>query len=214
MAGRDGAADLEFERVKELTLALLLLASWTERAGPVEVRRSWKGYPFEVLDALAAEGLIAGSHGSKAVTLTRAGVERASLLLAEGGSAVRPIHGEALAPATVRSRPVPTPAAAPSGGPTARQSQYLAYIHHYTRLHGLPPSENEIARRFGVAGPSTHRMVLSLEARGFLAREPGQPRSLRVLVPPDDLPELGEARPGTFHPTPARPIAPRRVLLR
>lgn len=197
-AGGD-AADREFERVKELTLALLLLTSWVERVGPVQVTPSWKGYPFDVLDALAQEGLIAGSPRSRSVTLTQEGVARASRLLAGGGLALRPIAGEPARPegAAQRGR---------RGAPTPRQAQYLAYIHHYTRLHGLPPSENEIADRFGVSGPSAHRMVVSLEARGLLAREPGQPRSLRVLVPWEALPELSEPRPGMFHPTPLRPL--------
>ena len=36
--------------IKELTLLLIYLTSWQEDAGLTKVQRSWKGYPFEVLD--------------------------------------------------------------------------------------------------------------------------------------------------------------------
>lgn len=73
---------------------------------------------------------------------------------------------------------------------TRRQGQYLAYIHTYTRLHRQPPSEAEIAAYFGVSPPSAHQMVVTLDQRGLIQRTPGHARSLRVLVPPADLPDL------------------------
>jgi repressor LexA len=73
---------------------------------------------------------------------------------------------------------------------TPRQGQFLAYIHAYTRLHRQPPSEAEMAAFFGVSPPSVHQMVLTLERRGLIERTPGQARSLRVLLPPEDLPDL------------------------
>jgi len=36
--------------------------------------------------------------------------------------------------------------------------------------------------------------VLKLAERGFITREPGKPRSIRVLVPPDQLPYLKNRR--------------------
>jgi repressor LexA len=45
-------------------------------------------------------------------------------------------------------------------------------------------------RYFRVTPPSVHQMVLTLERRGFITREPGQPRSIKVLVPVEQLPEL------------------------
>ncbi len=74
---------------------------------------------------------------------------------------------------------------------TPRQGQYLAYIHAYTRLHRRPPSEAEIADHFGVSPPSAHQMVLTLERRGLIERTLGQARSLRVLLPPEALPDTG-----------------------
>src|SRR2546423_14030596 len=74
---------------------------------------------------------------------------------------------------------------------TRRQGQYLAYIQTYTRLHGQPPSEAEIAAYFGVSPPSANQMVDTLVRRGLIERTPGQARSLRVLLPPEAVPDLG-----------------------
>lgn len=73
---------------------------------------------------------------------------------------------------------------------TDRQGQYLAFIHMYTKLHRQPPAQADIQHFFKVSPPSVHQMVLSLERRGLLRRTPGQARSLEVLVPPEDLPDL------------------------
>jgi len=45
-------------------------------------------------------------------------------------------------------------------------------------------------RFFAVTAPSVHGMVLKLEKLGLIAREPGPPRSIRILVQPRDLPTL------------------------
>jgi hypothetical protein len=55
------------EKIKELTLLLLYLTSWKENELPGEMRRSWKGYPFEVLNELTNQDLIRGSVKSKSV---------------------------------------------------------------------------------------------------------------------------------------------------
>jgi DNA-binding MarR family transcriptional regulator len=47
-------------------------------------------------------------------------------------------------------------------------------------------------RFFGVTAPSVHQMVLTLERRSLVARTPGQPRSIRILVAIEDLPNLQE----------------------
>jgi DNA-binding MarR family transcriptional regulator len=74
--------------------------------------------------------------------------------------------------------------------PTRTQGQYLAYIHYYTKVHRRPPSENEMADFFAVRGPSAHRMIIQLEERGYLSRTPGQPRTLRVLLSRECIPDL------------------------
>jgi repressor LexA len=73
---------------------------------------------------------------------------------------------------------------------TDRQGQYLAFIYDYTKVNRRPPAEADIARFFRVAPPSVHRMLVELERRNFLTRVPGEARSLQVLVPRAELPEL------------------------
>lgn len=65
---------------------------------------------------------------------------------------------------------------------TERQGQYLAFIYDYTKVNRQPPAETDIARFFGLAPPSVHRMVVELVERGLLAKTPGAARRLRVLV--------------------------------
>ena len=80
----------------------------------------------------------------------------------------------------------------PSAGAsfTERQGQYLAFIHAYTRVHGRPPAEADMQRYFRVSPPSVHQMVLTLELNGFIERIPGQGRSIRLLIPREQLPDL------------------------
>jgi uncharacterized protein DUF6429 len=44
------------------------------------VRRAWKGYPFETLDALEAKGLLTQGRRAKSVYLTDTGAMRAAEL--------------------------------------------------------------------------------------------------------------------------------------
>ena len=73
---------------------------------------------------------------------------------------------------------------------TPKQGQYLAFIDAYTRVRRRPPAEWEMQRHFGVTPASVHQMILTLERRGLIRRQPGVPRSIEVLVPPEDLPVL------------------------
>ena len=73
---------------------------------------------------------------------------------------------------------------------TAKQGQYLAYIYQYTKVIGMPPAEADLARYFQVSPPSAHQMILTLEKEGLISRVPGRPRSIQVLLSPDDLPAL------------------------
>jgi DNA-binding MarR family transcriptional regulator len=73
---------------------------------------------------------------------------------------------------------------------TELQGQYLAFIHAYTKIHRRPPAEADMQRFFEVTPPSVHRMVVQLEQRGLIRRQPGQARSIEVLVAPERLPAL------------------------
>lgn len=68
------------------------------------------------------------------------------------------------------------------------QGRYISFIHTYTELHGYPPAESEIAAALCVSPPSVNQMVKTLEKKGLILRQPGMPRSLRVLVPEDEIP--------------------------
>jgi Mn-dependent DtxR family transcriptional regulator len=73
---------------------------------------------------------------------------------------------------------------------TDKQGQYLAFIHYYSKIHGRAPAEAEMQQYFQVSPPSVHQMVLTLETRGLIERTPGQARSIRLLIPPEELPDL------------------------
>ena len=46
------------EQIKELTLLLLYLTSWTEKEPYGEYQRAWKGYDFDILNKLQSENMI------------------------------------------------------------------------------------------------------------------------------------------------------------
>lgn len=73
---------------------------------------------------------------------------------------------------------------------TAKQGQYLAFIYYYTKLNGCPPAEADMQRYFKTAPPTVHSMVLNLEKLGLIERVPGQARTIRVLLPREELPLL------------------------
>ena len=73
---------------------------------------------------------------------------------------------------------------------TKKQGQYLAFIHYYTKINRQSPAEADMQRYFRVTPPTVHQMVLRLEGRGFISREPGKARTIKVLLPPEELAEL------------------------
>jgi DNA-binding MarR family transcriptional regulator len=73
---------------------------------------------------------------------------------------------------------------------TDTQGQYLAFIYAYTLLHRRPPAEADFRDFFRVTPPTIHQMIVTLTERGFIQRQPGKPRSIALLVSPDDLPPL------------------------
>ena len=75
-------------------------------------------------------------------------------------------------------------------GFTAKQGQYLAFIHAYTRVLRRPPAEADMQRYFQVSPPSVHQMILTLESHNLIQRRPGVPRSIEILIDPENLPVL------------------------
>ena len=73
---------------------------------------------------------------------------------------------------------------------TELQAQYLAYIYAYTKINRQPPAEADMQAYFEVTPPSVHRMVLELERKGLIRRQPRKPRSIQLLVDPGRIPIL------------------------
>jgi DNA-binding MarR family transcriptional regulator len=73
---------------------------------------------------------------------------------------------------------------------TYKQGQYLAFIYYYTKLNDRPPAERDIQNHFQTTPPTVHQMILTLEKRGFISREAGQARSIKLLLSRDQLPDL------------------------
>src|SRR5688572_31647432 len=92
---------------------------------------------------------------------------------------------------------------------TPTQGRYLAFIHAYIGLHGYPPAESEIAAAMCVSPPSVNQMVKTLEKKGLVLRHPGQPRSLQILVPEDEIPPWNQRKSAKSFQRPGNP--PRRV---
>jgi hypothetical protein len=87
---------------------------------------------------------------------------------------------------------------------TPTQGRYLAFIHAYTNLHGYPPAESEMAAAMCVSPPSVNQMVKMLEKKGLIQRRPGEPRSVEVLVPEEEIPAWNNRKPDRSL-TPAEP---------
>ncbi len=73
---------------------------------------------------------------------------------------------------------------------TEKQGQYLAFIYNYSKIHGRPPAEADLERYFKTTPPTIHQMILKLERNGLITRVPGQARSIRLLIQPEELPVL------------------------
>jgi hypothetical protein len=73
---------------------------------------------------------------------------------------------------------------------TAKQGQYLAFIYWFTKIHRQAPAEADLQRYFRVSAPGVHEMILTLERRGLITREPGKARSISLRVARTELPEL------------------------
>ena len=73
---------------------------------------------------------------------------------------------------------------------TEKQGHYMAFIYTYSHMFRRPPAEADMQHHFGVTPPSVHQMIVTLERNGFIRRQPGVPRSIELLVAPENLPIL------------------------
>jgi hypothetical protein len=74
---------------------------------------------------------------------------------------------------------------------TAKQGQYLAFIWAYSQINRRAPAEADFQRYFHATAPSVHTMIKTLDQSGLIDRQPGVARSIKLLVPPQELPILG-----------------------
>lgn len=73
---------------------------------------------------------------------------------------------------------------------TPRQGQFLAFIHNYTKVSGQAPTDRDLERYFKISSSGVREMIERLEWGKFVACSDGKPRTLRVLIPAEQLPEL------------------------
>ncbi len=91
---------------------------------------------------------------------------------------------------------------ADASGLTNRQRRILEVIQESVAAHGYPPSIREMGQAVGLASPSSvAHQLKTLEAKGFLRRDPNRPRALEVRLPDDPFNEPDPTGIGDVAPT-------------
>ena len=97
---------MDKDTVKDLTLMLMYLTSWEENLVPElhekpdrlgfrpQIRRTWKGYDFGILNELTDEGLVNAGNRSKSASFTDEGEAKALELLKQYGITLERHDGE------------------------------------------------------------------------------------------------------------------------
>ncbi|TAK69419.1 MAG: transcriptional repressor LexA [Actinomycetota bacterium] len=87
-------------------------------------------------------------------------------------------------------------------GLTPRARRVLEVIRETVERRGYPPSIREIGEAVGLTSPSSvAHQLKSLEAKGFLRRDPHRPRAVEVLLPGEAA--YDETGSGDAHPAAA-----------
>jgi len=85
---------------------------------------------------------------------------------------------------------------------SAPQRKTLELIERFINETGLPPTIHELANRLKISGPSVHQQIKYLIEKGFLRREKGKARGLKLIQEKIHLkrlvavPTLGEVPAG------------------
>ena len=94
------------DAIKDLTLMLMYLTSWEENLVPElhekpdrlgfrpQIRRTWKGYDFGILNELTDEGLVNARNRSKSASFTDEGAAKALELPRQYGITLEQQGGE------------------------------------------------------------------------------------------------------------------------
>jgi repressor LexA len=69
---------------------------------------------------------------------------------------------------------------------TDPQRRTLAIIRVFIDQRGFPPTLKELGATLGIAPASVDDQIKQLVRKGYLLREPGKARSLRILKDPGD----------------------------
>jgi repressor LexA len=86
---------------------------------------------------------------------------------------------------------------------TVRQRRVLDVIRAAIDARGYPPSMREIGERAGLSSPSSvAHQLRTLEAKGYIRRDPHRPRALEVLAPAEDLAPVDETDSRESRPDP------------
>ncbi len=72
---------------------------------------------------------------------------------------------------------------------TPRQQEILAFIEHYAKRHGVPPSIRDIAEQFGIYPRAAYDHLRALERKGIIIRTPHKSRSVQVAKNRPRIPE-------------------------
>lgn len=87
---------------------------------------------------------------------------------------------------------------------TRKQAELLGFIHERLEKTGVSPSFEEMKEALDLRSKSgIHRLIVSLEERGFIRRLPHRARALEVLKLPQDVVSATQVEPpekGTFSP--------------
>lgn len=73
---------------------------------------------------------------------------------------------------------------------TKKQGQYLTFIYYYQKLNRIAPAHADFQKYFITTPASVNDMLKTLERKGLIKKERGKARSIELLVPKEDLPEL------------------------
>ena len=73
---------------------------------------------------------------------------------------------------------------------TKKQGQYLSFIYYYRKLNKQSPAHADFQKYFNTNPASVNDMLKTLERKGFIAKEAGKARSIKLLIEKENLPEL------------------------